>query len=66
MQSRHQDIDAHIGNGEQEEVLNILLFSSFVVSLEAEMEDMMIAPPVDRGLIAAAKEVAVIAAISSI
>ena len=45
--------------------LNIRLFSSLVVSLEAEMEDMMIAPPVDRGLMAAAKEVATMAAISS-
>ena len=36
--------------------MNILLFSAFVVSFEADIEDIIIAPPVDKGLIAAAND----------
>ena len=43
--------------------LNILLFSSVEASLIALIEDIIIAPPVDKGDTAAAKEVAVMAAV---
>jgi hypothetical protein len=45
--------------------LKILLSSALVVSLDDEYEDMMIAPLVDSGEIAAAKHVAVMAEIIS-
>ena len=43
----------------------MLFISSVVVSFEAEYDDMMIAPPVERGLIAAANDVAIIDDINS-
>ncbi len=46
-------------------VLNMLFISSVVVSFEALYDDIMIAPPVERGLIAAANDVAIIADIIS-
>ena len=48
-----------------EEIRRVLRERLQQKAMEAEMEDMMIAPPVDSGLMAAAKEVAVTAAISS-
>ena len=44
--------------------MNMLFISSVVVSFEAEYDDIMIAPPVERGLIAAANDVAIIADIN--
>ena len=46
-------------------VLNILFISSVVVSFDALYDDIMIAPPVESGLIAAANDVAIIALINS-
>lgn len=39
--------------------LNMLFISSLVIYLETEQEDMMMVPPVGRGLMAVTKEVAV-------
>ena len=56
---------ATLATESRNKVLNMLFISSVVVSFDAEYDDIMIAPPVERGLIAAANDVAVIAEISS-